>query len=75
MTDSVCTAYENKSVKLCDISEMSQSSVNVENETLKNANEKEAVFTPVTNLTSMLGGERLKRTSLISHKMLTSLAF
>ncbi|XP_051160698.1 serine/threonine-protein kinase 11-interacting protein isoform X2 [Leptopilina boulardi] len=56
MTDSVCTAYENKNVKLCDISEMSHSSDNVDNDAIKNVEiEKETVFMPVTNLTSMLG--------------------
>ena len=61
MTDSVCTAYENKSIKLCDISEKSQNNDNVESEVLKNIGiEKETVSTPVTNLTSMLGGKGYK---------------
>ncbi|XP_043479640.1 serine/threonine-protein kinase 11-interacting protein isoform X2 [Leptopilina heterotoma] len=56
MTDSVCTAYENKNVKLCDISEMSHSNDNVDNDAIKSQEiEKETVFMPVTNLTSMLG--------------------
>lgn len=62
MTDSVCTAYENKNVKLCDISEMSHSNDNVDSDAIKSHEiEKETVFMPVTNLTSMLGGETKMR--------------
>lgn len=45
LTDSICTAYENKIMK----------QVNVDEKSL-NSNDKEIKFTPVTNLTSMLGG-------------------
>ncbi|XP_006617649.1 serine/threonine-protein kinase 11-interacting protein isoform X1 [Apis dorsata] len=45
LTDSICTAYENKIMK----------QVNTDEKSL-NSNNKEIKFTPVTNLTSMLGG-------------------
>ncbi|XP_043786378.1 serine/threonine-protein kinase 11-interacting protein isoform X1 [Apis laboriosa] len=45
LTDSICTAYENKIMK----------QVNADEKSL-NSNNKEIKFTPVTNLTSMLGG-------------------
>ncbi|CAK9800788.1 Serine/threonine-protein kinase 11-interacting protein [Anthophora quadrimaculata] len=45
LTDSICTAYENKIIK----------QVNAEEKSF-NSNDKEMKFTPVTNLTSMLGG-------------------
>ncbi|XP_066591773.1 serine/threonine-protein kinase 11-interacting protein isoform X2 [Prorops nasuta] len=44
LTDSICTAYENKEA---------QGTINKKN---MNNVEKETIFTPVTNLTSMLGG-------------------
>lgn len=45
LTDSICTAYENKIMKQVNADEKSLDS-----------NDKEIKFTPVTNLTSMLGG-------------------
>lgn len=45
LTDSICTAYENKIMKQVNADEKSFDS-----------NDKEIKFTPVTNLTSMLGG-------------------
>ncbi|XP_017891214.1 serine/threonine-protein kinase 11-interacting protein isoform X2 [Ceratina calcarata] len=47
LTDSICTAYENKVVR---------HRVNAEDAKTFNSNDKEAKLTPVTNLTSMLGG-------------------
>ncbi|XP_029051044.2 serine/threonine-protein kinase 11-interacting protein isoform X1 [Osmia bicornis bicornis] len=46
LTDSICTAYENKPIKQATVDEKS----------LNNSTDKEMKFTPVTNLTSMLGG-------------------
>ncbi|XP_076762138.1 uncharacterized protein LOC143430051 isoform X1 [Xylocopa sonorina] len=45
LTDSICTAYENKIIRQVNADEKSLIS-----------NDKEIKFTPVTNLTSMLGG-------------------
>lgn len=47
LTDSICTAYENKVTKQATVDEKS----------LNNSTDKEMKFTPVTNLTSMLGGK------------------
>ncbi|XP_001600307.1 serine/threonine-protein kinase 11-interacting protein isoform X1 [Nasonia vitripennis] len=57
LTDSVCTAYENKTLKLLDkTSEMSTSRSTSDAETVKGEiQESENSFAPVTNLTSMLG--------------------
>lgn len=58
LTDSVCTAYENKSIKLVDKSEMSNSKSISDAETIKSTtSDSESAFAPVSNLTSMLGGE------------------
>ncbi|XP_012234632.1 serine/threonine-protein kinase 11-interacting protein isoform X2 [Linepithema humile] len=46
LTESICTAYENKMAKSMNIDAKSHSS----------DSEKEIAFSPVTNLTSMLGG-------------------
>lgn len=48
LTDSICTAYENKIVKSTNIDTRSHSS----------DGEKEIAFAPMTNLTSMLGGKQ-----------------
>ncbi|XP_028044894.1 serine/threonine-protein kinase 11-interacting protein isoform X2 [Monomorium pharaonis] len=45
LTDSICTAYENKVVKS-----------NIDTRSYSSDSEKETAFAPVTNLTSMLGG-------------------
>lgn len=51
LTDSVCTAYENKIQKPSDKTE-------TDPETAKsNVSDSESAFAPVTNLTSMLGGK------------------
>jgi len=47
LTDSICTAYENKVVKSMNIDAKSHSS----------DDEKEIAFAPMTGLTSMLGGK------------------
>ncbi|XP_076231714.1 uncharacterized protein LOC143177580 isoform X2 [Calliopsis andreniformis] len=46
LTDSICTAYENKIIR----------QVNADEKSLNSSNDKETKFTPVTNLTTMLGG-------------------
>ncbi|XP_031832146.1 uncharacterized protein LOC116426790 isoform X2 [Nomia melanderi] len=46
LTDSICTAYENKIIKHSNADEKS----------LNNSNDKETKFAPVTNLTSLLDG-------------------
>ncbi|XP_024935876.1 serine/threonine-protein kinase 11-interacting protein isoform X2 [Cephus cinctus] len=57
LTDSVCTAYENKTNKQVETSEKSQSKSNNEAELSDTiVTEKDTVITPVSNLTSMLGG-------------------
>lgn len=45
LTNSICTAYENKAMRQISADEKSLSN-----------NDKETKSTPVTNLTSMLGG-------------------
>lgn len=58
LTDSVCTAYENKTLKLLDKTEMSTSRSTSDAETIKGETlDSESSFAPVTNLTSMLGGK------------------
>ncbi|XP_032680725.1 serine/threonine-protein kinase 11-interacting protein isoform X2 [Odontomachus brunneus] len=59
LTDSICTAYENKMTK----------STNVDAKSHSSDGEKETAFTPVTNLTSMLGG-LLQSIKIGSNKML-----
>ncbi|XP_014477087.1 PREDICTED: serine/threonine-protein kinase 11-interacting protein isoform X2 [Dinoponera quadriceps] len=59
LTDSICTAYENKMTKSTNIDAKSHSS----------DGEKETAFAPVTNLTSMLGG-LLQSIKIGSNKML-----
>ncbi|XP_012140983.2 uncharacterized protein LOC100876018 isoform X1 [Megachile rotundata] len=61
LTDSICTAYENKVIKQAIVDEKS----------LNNSTDKEMKFTPVTNLTSMLGG-LLQSIKIGSNKSLTS---
>ncbi|XP_053986719.1 serine/threonine-protein kinase 11-interacting protein isoform X1 [Hylaeus volcanicus] len=46
LTDSICTAYEKKIIR----------QTNADEKSLNSSNDKETKFTPVTNLTSMLGG-------------------
>ncbi|XP_044002674.1 serine/threonine-protein kinase 11-interacting protein isoform X2 [Aphidius gifuensis] len=48
LTDSVCTAYENKNIKNSDKI--------VGEQNIKNEAEKDSSYTPVANITSMLGG-------------------
>ncbi|XP_011152969.1 serine/threonine-protein kinase 11-interacting protein isoform X2 [Harpegnathos saltator] len=59
LTDSICTAYENKMAKSANVDAKSHSS----------DGEKETAFAPVTNLTSMLGG-LLQSIKIGSNKML-----
>lgn len=61
LTDSICTAYENKVIKQAIVDEKS----------LNNSTDKEMKFTPVTNLTSMLGG-LLQSIKIGSNKSLIS---
>ncbi|XP_076624438.1 serine/threonine-protein kinase 11-interacting protein isoform X2 [Colletes latitarsis] len=46
LTDSICTAYENKIIR----------QINADEKSFNNSNDKEIKFSSVTNLTSMLGG-------------------
>jgi hypothetical protein len=62
----VCTAYENKTLKLLDKTEMSSSRSTSDAETIKaDTLDSESTFTPITNLTSMLGGKLLRIKDLI----------
>lgn len=51
LTDSICTAYENKMAK----------SINIDAKSHSSDGEKETAFAPMTNLTSMFGGKIITR--------------
>ncbi|XP_076173870.1 uncharacterized protein LOC143149906 isoform X2 [Ptiloglossa arizonensis] len=61
LTDSICTAYENKIIK----------QINADEKSLNGNNDKETKYAPVTNLTSMLGG-LLQSIKIVGNKPLIS---
>lgn len=57
MTDSVCTTYENKTVKSLDKNEFPSIKITDEINVTKVVSDSERPYAPITNLTAMLGGK------------------
>lgn len=67
LTDSICTAYENKNIKSSDKISIVKITNDID-QNIKNESEKSSSYTPVANSTLMLGGKEFKKNINIKKK-------